>query len=194
MITLSLPLILGSTSPRRKVIFDMIGLSYKCARPLFEENLNASHNFDVLDEIPEFFAIQKALSLTPNKQNSLVISYDTAVFFEDKILGKPASSQEAYAMLTMLNGQRHRVITGVALVIQNELIKSGHAVSEVDFASSSDDILKRYAWSEEPKDKAGSYAIQGKGAVLVEKINGCYYNVMGAPLQLTLEMLKPYFK
>ncbi|MFC1585719.1 Maf family protein [Fibrobacterota bacterium] len=193
MFRLKQKLILGSRSPRRKQIFDMLGLEFTCKAPQYSEDMSCDHQKTEIVELPEFFAIQKSLSLSANNKSALVISYDTIVLIENRALGKPESPEDALRMLQLLNGKRHQVITGVALTTDNRIISSGKETTEVTFSRVKPWILKEYASSKEPADKAGSYAIQGRGALLVKKICGCYYNVMGAPIQLTLNMLEPYF-
>jgi septum formation protein len=189
MFTLSRNLILGSKSPRRRYIFDMIGLEYQCKEPVFIETMPEEC---AAEQIPEYLARQKALSLSSGNDNDLVISFDTVVLFQGRILGKPADRNEALEMLRQLNGNRHIVFTGVALACGNKIVESGNENTEVTFRSSGEDVLQKYVDSSEPLDKAGSYGIQGKGAVLVEKIKGCYYNVMGVPMHRTLRILEPF--
>jgi septum formation protein len=186
-------LILGSQSPRRKRIFKMLGLSFQCKSPDFQEEVPQAILKKHLTRIPESFAVQKALSISADGKNDLVLSYDTAVFYQGSILGKPDNGEHAFQMLKLLNGKSHQVITGIALARDGRIICSGKETTEVTFAQVKREILQQYAFSREPRDKAGSYAIQGKGALLVKRIDGCYYNVMGVPVQTTLKFLKPYF-
>ena len=171
----------------------MLGLQYSCKSPEFYEKIPRDDVIKNIMEVPEFFAVQKALSISCKSKSALVISYDTAVVHKKKILGKPANPQEALEMLKLLNGTCHQVITGVALTSGGKILFSANETTDVTFACVKDEVLKNYAFSKEPEDKAGAYAIQGRGAILVKKINGCYYNVMGVPVQLTLRSLEPYF-
>jgi septum formation protein len=175
------------------MIFDMLGIAYCCRSPKFQEEFTKAAMEKPITRIPEFFAVHKALSISTVSRNDLVISYDTAVFYKGRMLGKPADGNHAFEMLKILNGRTHQVITGVALARNNKIISSGKELTEVTFSRTQDKLLKQYAFSQESEDKAGSYAIQGRGALLVKKIDGCYYNVVGVPIQLTLKMLKPYF-
>ena len=102
------------------------------------------------------------------------------------------NAEQAYEMLTALNGRTHQVVTGVALAREGRVLASGSTLTEVTFANLPAAELRAYADSQEPLDKAGAYAIQGYGARLVESVRGCFYNVMGLPIQLTLRMLKPH--
>jgi septum formation protein len=109
-------------------------------------------------------------------------------------MGKPEGPESALEMLSALNGRTHRVVTGVALARDGRILESGAVTTSVTFAKSRPEALKAYAYSEEPLDKAGAYAIQGRGAALVDKVDGCFYNVMGLPVQLTLRLLDPHIK
>src|SRR5690606_25354045 len=117
---------------------------------------------------------------------------DTLVEIDGEVLGKPRDEAEAVAMLKRLNGRMHCVFTGVALARGGALLGSATGRSEVLFALRSEAELVEYVRGGEPMDKAGSYAIQGRGAFLVEKIVGCFVNVMGLPVQRTLELLAPH--
>ncbi len=184
-------LILASRSPRREQILRMLGVDFMVAVPDYEE-INPPGMEP--ERVPEHLARGKAASMADLGEDTLVLGSDTVVLLGDRILGKPGSSEGALEMLSALNGRTHRVVTGVALARGGTVIDSGSALSEVTFARSSPQMLRDYAGSGEPMDKAGAYAIQGQGARLVEKVNGCFYNVMGLPIQLTLRMLSPYLQ
>ena len=181
-------LVLASRSPRRGQILRMLGIDFTSRGPDFDETIPPG-----LDprEAPEFLARGKAAAPGPGA-GDLVLGSDTLVFLEGDVLGKPEGPDSALAMLTRLNGKSHQVITGVALARGGRILESGSAVTDVTFARVPDEALRAYAYSGEPLDKAGAYAIQGLGARLVEKVDGCFYNVMGLPIQLTLRMLDPY--
>ncbi len=184
-------LILASISPRREFILRMLGFDFSLINPDFEENFDSDLPFK---EVPEFLAKGKALSIQAKASEDIVLSADTLVFLEGKILSKPKDHDEALHMLQSLNGQTHSVITGVAIAQAGKIMASGHTETLVSFVQSSALDLQTYARSSEPMDKAGSYAIQGRGACLVKKIEGCFYNVMGLPVQLTLDLLKPFIR
>ena len=185
------PLVLASLSPRREFILRMLGFSFRLTQPNFEEVYDAKMPSE---KVPEFLAIGKALSIQEAKPEELILCSDTLVLLQENILGKPKSHEEAFSMLSALNGHTHQVITGVALARDGKILGSGSTVTQVTFANIPENTLLAYALSEEPMDKAGSYAIQGHGAKLVEKIEGCFYNVMGLPVQLTLNLLKPWIQ
>jgi septum formation protein len=143
-------------------------------------------------KVPEHLARGKAAALSGLAAGTLVLGSDTVVLLGDRILGKPDGADGALEMLNALNGRTHVVVTGVALARDGRILESGASLSRVTFANRSDAELRAYAASPEPLDKAGAYAIQGHGARLVEKVDGCFYNVMGLPVQLTLRLLAPY--
>lgn len=183
-------LVLASRSPRREQILRMLGFAFTCRTPDYEEIIPEGM---IPENAPEYLAKGKAASMGDLGPDTLVLSSDTVVLLEGRVLGKPENETEAFRMLTGLNGKTHRVVTGVALARAGRVLDSGAAMTDVTFAKSSPETLEAYARSGEPMDKAGAYAIQGVGAKLVEKVNGCFYNVMGLPIQLTLRMLAPYF-
>jgi septum formation protein len=182
-------LVLASRSPRREEILRMLGVAFTSRKPDYEEI-----NPPGMDPraVPEHLARGKAASMTGLGPETLVLGSDTVVILGDRIMGKPEGAAGALEMLTALNGRTHLVVTGVALAREGRILESGASVTEVTFARSTSAVLQAYADSPEPLDKAGAYAIQGHGSRLVEKVNGCYYNVMGLPIQLTLRMLGPY--
>jgi septum formation protein len=182
-------LVLASRSPRREEILRMLGVEFSSQAPDYEE-INPPGMDPAL--IPEHLARGKAASMAGLGPDTLVLGSDTVVILGDRVMGKPDGAEGALEMLNALNGRTHRVVTGVALARQGRVIDSGATLTEVTFARSSGEALREYAASGEPLDKAGAYAIQGHGARLVEKVNGCFYNVMGLPIQLTLRMLGPY--
>ena len=182
-------LVLASRSPRREQILRMLGLTFTSRVPPYEEHIPPgmdSHS------VPEYLARGKALSLPERNPARLVLGSDTVVLLGDRLLGKPEGPESALEMLSELNGKTHLVVTGVALAREGRVLDSGSTVTAVTFAASPREVLRAYAYSDEPLDKAGAYAIQGRGARLVEKVDGCFYNVMGLPIQLTLRMLGPY--
>jgi septum formation protein len=182
-------LILASRSPRREQILAMLGFAFAIQVPDYEEI-----NPPGMDprRVPEHLARGKAEAMTDAPPGALVLSADTVVILGDRILGKPRDPAEALEMLRTLNARTHEVVTGVALARNGKVEASGSELSRVTFARTPESVLQAYAASPEPLDKAGAYAIQGHGARLVEKVDGCFYNVMGLPIQLTLRMLAPY--
>ncbi|NLZ44618.1 MAG: septum formation protein Maf, partial [Clostridia bacterium] len=138
-------------------------------------------------------AAEKAGEIAALHPNALVIAADTIVVAENRIMGKPRDKGDAREMLSFLSGRWHEVYTGIALVRAAEG-KSllDYERTRVKFHSLSREEIDRYIRSGEPMDKAGAYGIQGLGAVLVERIEGCYFNVVGLPLAKLALMLKKF--
>jgi septum formation protein len=142
-------------------------------------------------------ALQKARAVAATEADALVLGSDTAVVFEQQVMGKPVDEQDAVSMLLQLSGRTHQVLTAVALVRrtgqgsgQEERHWSLLVSTDVTFKPLSRAECQRYWASGEPQDKAGSYGIQGLGAVFVERIEGSYSAVVGLPLQETAELLQ----
>ncbi len=172
-------LILASTSPRRRALLEGLGVPFEAVGSDVDETL--------VDGTPvqqaRALALAKARTVADTRSSGLVIGADTIVVVGSAILGKPRNRREAARMLGLLAGRRHRVITGVAVVDAasgREVI--GHEETAVWIRSLEADEIQRYVASGEPDDKAGAYAIQGLGSLLVERIEGCYFNVVGLPL------------
>jgi len=189
MFPLRHPLVLASESPRRKQILRMLGFDFVVSPSGVDETVPPGL---APDQVPEALAQTKALHVSKRRDTELILGADTLVMLDDRILGKPAGQEESMEMLRFLNGRTHRVYTGVALAFGGNIVHSGTSCSEVTFARWKDPDLQAYVQGGEPMDKAGAYAIQGRGAFLVEEIRGCFFNVMGLPVQLTLQLLEPY--
>jgi septum formation protein len=146
------------------------------------------------DETPEGYAVRVALDkariVAARSGNSVVIAADTIVVLNRAILGKPVSEADAVRMLTMLSGRMHRVITGLAVIDSSSSEQhTAYAVTRVWFRDLAPEMIASYAASGEPLDKAGAYGIQGRGALFVERIDGCYFNVVGLPLALLTDLI-----
>ena len=182
-------IILASNSPRRKELLTGLGIDYKVK---VMKDVDESYPSSLCgEEIPLYIARQKAQAyLSEMQANELVITADTIVWLEHKVLGKPADKSEARAMLKMLSGRSHQVMTGVVLTTtaqQRCLV----AVSKVTFSSLSDEEIEYYIEKFQPMDKAGAYGIQEWiGYIGVESIEGSYFNVMGLPVQRLYQELK----
>lgn len=180
-------LILASASPRRAELMVQAGWPFQVRPVDIEESLLDGLS---VDEAIEDLALRKAKTCAAGVSEGLVIGADTVVVFNGKILGKPHSTEMAKLMLSDLRGSKHRVITGVAVVnaaTGNYLVD--HEETVVCFNDLSQEQIEAYVASGEPLDKAGAYGIQGKGALLVKGIEGCYSNVVGLPLPLLARML-----
>lgn len=184
-------IILASSSPRRKQLLEQIGLEFDIITSDIEENIEKNEN---AGQLVERLALNKALDVAQRTQTrNLVIGADTVVCKEQEILGKPRDKQEAYEMLKALSGRTHKVMTGVAIVeAPNGKSLVMHEETSVKFRDLSDDEIKEYIATGEPMDKAGSYGVQGKGALFIEKIDGCYFNVVGLPLSKFCIMIKEF--
>jgi septum formation protein len=179
------PLILASISPRRAQILEQLSIEFRTVPPCCNENVNGI----LIKNIPKELAKRKALDVSAKFQNDFVLGGDTLVFCENMVLGKPKNGQDAYKMLKKLRNKTHKVISGVALCKKSKLLFAGDAQTEVHFRNYSDSEILDYVSAMEYTDKAGAYGAQGKGARFIESINGCFYNVMGLPIALTLEAL-----
>lgn len=173
-------LTLASASPRRVELLSTLGLNFEQhVSDVDETGLNS----DSPGELAEALALSKAANVGGWVDSGLIIGADTIVVFKDEILGKPASTDEAASMLRRLSGRRHTVISGIA-VWDAETGKSlsSHEKTGVLFRPLSERVIQSYVKTGEPMDKAGAYGIQGRGALLVQAVYGCYFNVVGLPL------------
>lgn len=171
-------LILASGSPRRKELLETAGIDFEIKVADVDEKIpdGASPQEAVMS-----LALQKAQAVAVDNPEKIVLGADTVVAYGGKILGKPKSEADAVKMLTELSGKVHTVCTGVAL-IKGDRVKSFCEVTEVEFHKLAEDEIINYVKTGEPMDKAGAYGIQGKGCVLVKKIDGDYFNVVGLPV------------
>lgn len=182
----SLDVILASASPRRRELLALLFRDFRVVPSQFDESL-VPPELGPADHV-HHSALMKARDVADTHPDSLVIGADTIVVIDGAILGKPANRADAIRMLEMLSGKTHQVYTGVALIHQG-VERTGVECTDVDFADLDDEIIVRYVDTGEPLDKAGGYAIQGKGVVLIESIRGCYPNVVGLPLAMLSNLL-----
>lgn len=185
-------IILASASPRRRELLQAIGLPITIQIPAIDED---SLNGLRPDIHALTLAIQKAEAIAnaTGAAEAIIIAADTVVVVDGRILGKPSSSDDARAMLTTLRGRDHTVITAVAVMqTQPRATHVNKATTRVRFRDYSNDELEAYIATDEPYDKAGAYAIQGRGGELVQSIEGDYFNVVGLPMNLLLELLGFY--
>lgn len=184
------PIILASNSPRRKQLLDMIGFEFTVQPSAVDEDLH-------LELIPEDFvqhyAREKSLDIANQNSAHIVIGADTIVVLNNKILGKPNNEDESYKMLKSLSGQTHSVYTGVSFnQINTEISETFFEQTKVTFTELSDEDILFYIKTYKPLDKAGSYGIQDRFAVFVQRIEGCFYNVMGFPIAAFYNRYKKY--
>lgn len=193
-------LILASISPRRKEILESLGIDFVVEPPEgIDEDLLLGGGFvprtkieteEKLIERVERLATLKAYSVAQKFPARLVLGADTIVEIGGIVLGKPLDTAAAAEMLTLLSGKTHHVYTSLSLVNISEGIEiTGTEKTAVTFNPLSSAKIERYIERDKPFDKAGSYAIQGVGSLLVRRINGCYFNVVGLPVSLLEKML-----
>ena len=174
-------LVLASISPRRKYLLRQLGLSFEVMESRVSECFDSTKSpaQNVKD-----IALQKAQAVAPSLDSAIVIGADTTVALDDRNLGKPEDAREAIKMLMDLSGRTHEVYTGFALVDRpSDKWICEYERTSVTFRKLTRDEIEEYVRSGSPMDKAGAYGIQDDyGAVFVEKVDGCFYNVVGFPL------------
>jgi len=186
VIALRVPLVLASASPRRRDLLARLGLAFS-VRPS-----DADETWPDLPPGPasEEVALRKARAI--DAAGALVLAADTVVVLDGDVLGKPADAAEAHATLARLAGRTHTVATGLALRL-GDRETTAHALTAVTFAPLTDAEIAAYVATGSPLDKAGSYGIQDDlGALLVERIEGDYFNVVGLPLRTLYETLRAF--
>jgi len=183
-------IILASASPRRKELLERIGLKFEVEPSNYEEGISSELG---PHELAKSLSLEKAKLVAQNHKNTLVIAADTFIVFESRILGKPRTETEAKEMLKTMNGKPHSVITGFTIIdTDSNKALSRSVETKVHLRQLSSNEIDAYVRSKEPLDKAGAYAIQGLGAVIVEKIEGDFFNVIGLPLSALTESLKEF--
>jgi len=183
-------IILASTSPRRIELLRGLGLNVKVVGSRVKES-----KFDIKnpEKLVKTLALTKAQEVARRTKEGIIIGADTIVVLKGKILGKPKDSKEAKSMLRELSGETHEVLTGLA-VIDASIGKTrvDFVRTKVKFRKLSEEEIANYVATYKPFDKAGAYAIQEKAGLFVEKIDGCYFNVVGLPLARLAEILKEF--
>jgi septum formation protein len=183
-------IILASNSPRRKELLRQIGVDFSIDPADVDERV-------LPGESPEEYAVRVARDkahLTAARAGAgIVIAADTIVVIDDEILSKPADARDAERMLNRLSGNMHRVITGLAVMdASTGKALTRMSITRVWFRSLAQQEIIAYVATGEPLDKAGAYGIQERGALLVDRIDGCYFNVVGLPLSLLCELLRAF--
>ena len=171
-------LILASGSPRRRELLELTGRPYQCIPSEAEEGVPEGTE---PQDVPEFLAVKKAEAVLETHPQDIVIGADTIVELDGQILGKPSTPEEAVQMLRQLSGNTHMVYTGVA-ILSAERREHFTTVTKVEFYNLTEEEIQAYVATGEPMDKAGGYGIQGKGALVVKRIHGDFYTVMGLPI------------
>lgn len=183
-------IILASTSPRRLNLLNGLGLKVKVVGSKVKES-----KFDISnpEKLVKTLALTKAREVARRVSKGLIIGADTIVVHGGKILGKPKNREEAKTMLRELSGHMHEVLTGLAVIDASTGKTAVDFVrTRVKFRKLSEEEIANYVATGEPLDKAGAYAIQEKAGLFVEKIDGCYFNVVGLPLARLAEILKEF--
>lgn len=177
-------LILASASPRRAALLEQIGVAFRARTVEIDETpLPRETPHDYVRRL----ALAKARAVVPGAGGLPVLGADTAVVLDDRILQKPIDGEDALAMLASLSGRGHRVLTAIALITARETVRVSETA--VFFRPVSPAEARAYWESGEPRDKAGGYAIQGRGAVFVSRLEGSYSGVVGLPLFETAQLL-----
>ena len=180
------PLILASQSPRRQEILGYFSLPFKAVTSHFnEESISFKGNpADFVSRI----ALGKAKALLPNFPDHIILAADTTVYKDGKNYGKPANAEEAFQALSELAGQWHSVFTGLAL-IKGEQMWTTSEETRVLFNPLTPEEIRHYHKKLHWSDKAGGYAVQMAGGLAINRIEGCYYNVMGLPINSVRRLL-----
>ncbi|MEL7610017.1 MAG: Maf family protein [Bacillota bacterium] len=179
-------LILASVSPRRRELLEMIGLEFSIIPSDVDEGIDEADPGRLVERLAHL----KASSVRQGRKDCCVIGSDTVVVLDGKIIGKPGDERDAERILKLLRGRTHTVYTGLA-VLSDEYSFVSHDKTLVTFAAMTDAQINAYVASGEPLDKAGAYGIQGVGGVFVERVEGCYFTVIGMPLPMLYRALTP---
>ncbi|HJG95946.1 MAG TPA: Maf family protein [Romboutsia timonensis] len=184
-------IILASASPRRKEILENANVKFKIMASSIEElTLDSESPCQMVMRL----AFEKGIDIASRQKSDLVISADTIVVLDNTILGKPKDEIEARKMITSLSGRTHQVITGISLInLDNNKKIIDYVISNVKFKKLSEEDINDYIRTRESLDKAGAYGIQGYGALLVEEIQGDYFNIVGLPISRLSDLLKKHF-
>ncbi len=181
-------LILASNSPRRRELMSLVGYKYE----VIPSNACELTDGEIPSELVRINALNKAKEVYDRvDKGSVVVGADTVVCYNGRVLGKPKDVRDARAMIKMLSGTTHEVITGYA-VVGDKGERSDACITKVRFRNLTDEEIDAYVKTLEPMDKAGAYGIQEKGCLLAESFEGDYFNIVGLPVARVYEMLKFY--
>lgn len=181
--------VLASASPRRRELLSLVFERFRVVPSGFDE-ADVPAELDPADHV-RYSSGMKARDVAAKCPESLVIGADTIVVADDLILGKPNDPEDAADMLRKLSGRTHQVYSGIT-VVANGVERSAVECTDVTFSPLTEDIISRYISTGEPLDKAGAYAIQGRGSVLICSVNGCYFNVVGLPIYRLSRILEEF--
>lgn len=185
------PLILASASARRRDILEQCGIAFSIEVSDIDENIEAKDPADLVTKL----SLLKARAVADHtKGEAIVLGSDTVVSFDGRIYGKPVDDEDAFNMLKKFSGGINTVYSGVALIVKEndgtERIENFSVATKVYFRRLTDEQIRAYVATGEPKDKAGAYAIQGRFAPFIEKVEGDYYNIVGLPICAVAEALE----
>jgi septum formation protein len=181
-------IILASTSPRRHELAQQMGLEFDIVPSDYEEDMTLNLSSKKLALL---LSLGKAEDVAKKFSDGIVIGIDTFVVLKNKKLGKPKSKEDAFRMLKSLSGKWHEVHSGIAMIdCKTKRIIQDHELTKVKFRKLSDEDINKYIGTGRPMDKAGAYGIQDLSSIFVEKVDGCYFNVMGFPIHNVYKNLK----
>ncbi len=179
-------IVLASQSPSRKLLFDRAGIPVEVKVSGVDETVPQSF---MPEETVKELARRKAEAVFPDCKDRFVVAADSVAAIDGRIIGKPESLNDARDMIAFLSGKTHRIFTGVC-IMHGDMQEVFCNITEVTFYELSDDEIDEYIKTGESMGKAGSYGIEGKGIMLIEKINGDYANVVGLPMAETLRRIR----
>ncbi len=183
-------IVLASASPRRKELLEKLGLKFEVEPSHSEEKIVPALK---PRDLAVALSLEKARAVAVNHRNALVIAADTFGVLDGKVLGKPHTESEARKMLETISGKPHLVVTGFTIIdTLNDKTVSKSVETRVYIKKLTPEEIEAYVKSKEPLDKAGGYAIQGLGSIIVERIEGDFFNVIGLPLHALAESLKEF--
>ncbi len=187
-------IILASSSPRRKRILEQLNIDFDIMKPTSATEKHFRDPYRTVrynSTIKAKFIYNHVIINDSKHKNSIIAGFDTVVFYRDRYLGKPCSHDEAFEYIKMLSGDKHSVVTGLTLIdALSEKTVTGTEATEVRFRQLEDGEIESYLRIEDVYDKAGAYDISGLGSMLVERINGCFFNVAGLPVFRFIKLLE----
>jgi len=183
-------IILASSSPRRQSLLKNLGISFSTISVNIDESFLPQES--PRDAVRRLARLKAERAVTVLKEDCLLITADTIVVLDGQVMGKPGSEDDALEMLTRLSGRCQEVITAICIRTRARGCEVEDETTRVYFRPLSEEEIQAYIASGEPADKAGAYGIQGRGGLLVERIEGCYFNVVGLPLSRLYLMLKKH--